>query len=212
MAEVLGRVKQKSYALPEATEKRLDRIRAMKVHVPEAKLVDFARSCGTSPAPMLTIIMADTVFAVHPECDEPVMALIPFSTRKAIGLPNTFKNTSNAAFVRIDPKERAGSSFTEAAQAARADLRSFTSSEIARFMSNASHHAFAAADALGGFAAKRDALNRLSEYVMPISVDYVGELRSEGFEDQIVDVRYLATSVADTSPGISLFVSATAGA
>lgn len=48
--------------------------------------------------------------------------------------------------------------------------------------------------------------------VVPISVDYVGGLRSEGFEEQIVDVRYLAMPVADINPGISLFVTATAGA
>lgn len=211
MAEVLGRMRQKSYAVPEAAGEHLNRVHAMLVHVSEAELVDFARSCGSSPAPTLAAIMADTVFAVHPECDEPISALVPFSTRKAMGLPNTFKNTSNAAFLRFDPKVRANSSFAETAQAARADLRSYVTPELVRFMANASHQSFAAADELKGFAAKRDALNRLSSYVAPISVDYVGGLRSEGFEDQIVDVRYLAMPVADINPGISLFVTATAG-
>ena len=212
MAEVLGRIKQKCYAIPEAAGKHLNCVHAMKVHVSEAKFVDFARSCGSSPAPTFAAIMADTVFAVHPECDEPITALIPFSTRKVMGLPNTFKNTSNAAFVRFDPKERASSSFAEAAQAARTALRSHTTPELIRFMANAAHQSFAAADELTGFAAKREALNRLSSYEAPISVDYVGGLRSEGFEDQIADVRYLAMPVADANPGISLFVTATAGA
>jgi hypothetical protein len=212
MAEVLGRIRQKCYAIPEAAGEHLNCVHAMMVHISEAKFIDFVRSCGSSPAPTLSAIMANTVFAVHPECDEPITALIPFSTRKALGLPNTFKNTSNAAFIRFDPKEHASSSFAEVAQATRAALRSYTTPELIRFMANASHQSFAAADELKGFAAKRDALNRLSAYVAPISVDYVGGLRSEGFEEQIVDVRYLAMPVADINPGISLFVTATAGA
>ncbi len=212
IAQVLGRIGQKSYAPPEAAGEHLDRVHAMMVHVSETEFVSFARSCGSSPAPTLAAIMADTVFAVHPECDEPIKALIPFSNRAALGYPNTFKNCANAAFIQIDPKERAGSSFAETAQGARAALRSYTSPELNRFLANATHQSYVAADDLKGFAAKRDALNRLGNYVAPISVDYVGGLRSEGFEDQILDVRYLAMPVGDTNPGISLFVTATAGA
>jgi hypothetical protein len=42
-------------------------------------------------------------------------------------------------------------------------------------------------------------------------VDYVGGLHAEGFEDQLVSIRYLSSPLGDQSDSLSLFVTATAG-
>ena len=42
-------------------------------------------------------------------------------------------------------------------------------------------------------------------------MDYVGGLHAEGFEGQLVSIRYLSSPLGDQSDSLSLFVTATAG-
>lgn len=47
---------KESYVLPEASGDHLDDMHAITVHVAEGVLLDFARSCGSSPAPTLAAL------------------------------------------------------------------------------------------------------------------------------------------------------------
>ena len=47
--------------------------------------------------------------------------------------------------------------------------------------------------------------------VLQAAVDYVGGPHAEGFEDQLVSIRYLSSPLGDQSDSLSLFVTATAG-
>ena len=200
---------KESYVLPEASGDHLDDMHAITVHVAEGALLDFARSCGSSPAPTLAALMAEAVFAVHPECDMPVAAMIPTSTRKALDVPNTFKNAAGAAFVHFDPNDAA--SFAKRASAARASLRAQVATDVVRFANAGLRGLIAASKAAKTYAEKAEMLNITGRYSTPISVDYVGGLHAEGFEDQLVSIRYLSSPLGDQSDSLSLFVTATAG-
>ena len=198
-----------SYRLPEGEQGHLDHMHFMTVHVPEDALLDFVRSCGSSPAPALLALMAETVFTVHPEADKPLKGIIPTSTRKALNVPNTFKNAASVAFICFDPTN--GASFAERAAAARADLRKQNAPELIRFTNGGLHALIESTKEATTYAQKQAVLNTGADINPSISVDYVGGLRTEGFEDQLVELRYLATPMDGPANAITLFVTATAG-
>ncbi|MBQ9057848.1 MAG: hypothetical protein IJ125_01540 [Atopobiaceae bacterium] len=199
---VLAQRYRKSYVLPEAAGEHLGHMHVMTVHVPVDELVGFARSCGSSPAPTLATLMAQTVFSVHPECDEPVLAIIPASTRDALGVPNTFKNAADGTFVYFDQND--GATFAERTNAAREALRAQVAPDFLRFLAAGLRERIARTQGMHSFAEKRKVIDITGLGEPPIFVDYIDGLRAEGFEDQVVSFRYLASPQRDNAECLGL--------
>lgn len=87
---------EKFYHLPEADEKPTDRMLAMPVRIREDDFMRFVKENKGTPTAMLHILMAHAVQTVHPENEQMIGALIPASSRKLLGVENTFKNCVGA--------------------------------------------------------------------------------------------------------------------
>ena len=90
-------------------------------------------------------------------------------------------------------------------------MRAQVATDVVRFANAGLRGLIAASKAAKTYAEKAEMLNITGRYSTPISVDYVGGLHAEGFEDQLVSIRYLSSPLGDQSDSLSLFVTATAG-
>ena len=201
------------YHLPEIDEAPLDHMRAVNFRVGEAEFMELVKSCKSSPVATLQVLMADTILSQHPDVDQTLGSLVPASNRKVYGTPNTFKNASSALRLPYRHAEMAGLGFSERCQLSRQLLREANNPDTAHFMANAMGGAVAqVSQVMHSYAEKLQVLNfakgaNNDTYM----IDYVGGLRSEGFEDQIVSVHYKATNIDDGFRTLTLYLTATAG-
>lgn len=201
------------YHLPEIDEEPLSMMRGVSFRVSEAEFMDFTRSCKSSPAAMLTAIMGEAVLSVHPEAAESLGALIPLSNRAILNAPNTFKNCFGAVRLIYRPNEMGDLDFAGRAAHTRTLLKKELTSEAPLFTANAIGGAVRKVGAvMHSYAEKKQALN-LSKHSNndTFMVDYVGGLRAQGFEDQIVSTRYRASMFDKGFRTVILYLTATAG-
>lgn len=198
--------------LPETNGDLLDHIHASVLRVDEGKLVSFARSCGSSPAPTIAALMADAIADVHPELAGDICVLVPASARALVGAPNTFKNCSMATKLHFDTRELDTLSFGQRAAGARTAMRAQLDPNMAGYVCGGIYQSLVQAQGAAGY----DSIRRLlgggggsapSTFVL----DYVGKMRLNGYDDQIASVRFLASGSDDGNGFLTLMVSSSNG-
>ena len=204
---------EKYFHLPEIDAGPLDEMRGVNFRVREGEFMELVRSCGSSPAAMLHVLMADAVLSVHPDVAETIGALVPTSNRKALSALNTFKNCSGALRLPYRRSDVAGLNFAERCQLSRRLLREANNPDAARFFANKMGGAVAqVSQAMHSYQEKIQVLNfSKTANNDTFMIDYVGGLRSVGFEDQISSVRYKATNIEEGFRTVILYLTATAG-
>lgn len=201
------------YHLPEIDEGPIDCMRAVSFRVGEAEFMELVKSCQSSPVATLQVLMADTILRVDPDVEQTLGSLVPASNRKVYDTPNTFKNASSALRLPYRQSEMAGLDFAERCKLSRQLLREANNPNTARYMANAMGGAVAqVSQVMHSYDEKMQVLNfakgaNNDTYML----DYVGGLRSAGFEDQIVSVHYKATNTNDGFRTLTLYLTATAG-
>lgn len=204
---------EKFYHLPEVDEGPINEMRGVNFRVSEAEFMELVRSCKSSPVATLQVLLADTVLAVHPDVEQILGALVPASNRKALEVPNTFKNSFGALRLPYRHAEMSGLDFAARCQLSRQILREVNNPNTARFIANRMGGAvLQVSQVMHSFQEKLQVLN----YTKTANndtymIDYVGSLRSVGFEDQIVSVHYKATNLSDNFRTLTLYLTATAG-
>ena len=201
------------YHLPENDEAPLDYMRGVNFRVRESELMELVRSCRSSPVATLQVLMSDAVMKVHPDASETVGALIPASYRKALGVPNTFKNCVGALRLAYRPEQMASLDFAARCQLMRQILRESNNPDAALHTANAIGGAVRkVGQAMHSYHEKLQVLNFAKNASNDtFMLDYVGGLRSEGFGDQIVSTHYKATNLQPNMRTVTLYITATAG-
>ena len=159
------------------------------------------------------ILMADALLSVHPDTDELFGALVPTSNRKKLNAHNTFKNCNGALRLPYRRAQMDGLGFAERCRLSRQLLREANNGEVARFMANEIGGAVAhASQTMRSYQEKQQVLNFIKYYSNDsYMIDYVGGIRSIGFEDQILSVRYKLTHLESNQGTVLLVITATAG-
>ena len=201
------------WRLPEIDAAPTDHTRGVNFRIGESELMEIVKAGKSSPVATLHILMADSVLAVHPDADELFGALVPTSNRKKLDAPNTFKNCNGALRLPYRRVQMDGLDFTERCRLSRQLLREANNDEVARFMANEIGGAVAqAAQTMHSYQEKRQVLDFIKYYSNDsFMIDYVGSLRSVGFEDQILSVRYKLTHLEPNQGTVFLLLTATAG-
>ena len=205
-------LRKECYVLPEMANTLEDHVVTTSVRIKEKEFVEFAHSCGSSPAPTLATLMADTLLAVHPDCEGDIAGFIPISARSALELPNTFKNCTSAARVITNPGEIRTVPFAERAALARETVKRSLDPAYIRTTTNLQRKKFLETQASTSSFAQRYAVYSGDTIITNNSfmIDYVGGLKVNGYEDRLVATRYLAGSPKRRLP-ITLYLTATAG-
>ena len=204
---------ERYYHLPEVDEAPLDEMRGVSFRVGEGEFMELVRSCQSSPVATLQVLMAEAVTQVHPEVSETLGALVPSSNRKALNSSNTFKNCAGALRLPYRPEQMGGLDFAGRCQLARRLLREANSPDTARFIANNMGGAVRkVGQAMHSYQEKLQVLNfTKTANNDTFMLDYVGGLRSTGFEDQVSSVRYRATTLDPGFRTDTLYLTATAG-
>ena len=152
--------------------------------------------------------MAEAVTQVHPEVSETLGALVPSSNRKALNSSNTFKNCAGALRLPYRPEQMGGLDFAGRCQLARRLLREANSPDTARFIANNMGGAVRkVGQAMHSYQEKLQVLNfTKTANNDTFMLDYVGGLRSTGFEDQVSSVRYRATNLDPGFRTVTLYL------
>ena len=201
------------YHLPEVDEGPTDEMRGVNFRVKEGEFMEIVRSCKSSPVATLHVLMADAVLAVHPNAGETIGALVPTSNRKALDAFNTFKNCSGALRLPYRRADMTGLDFAARCQLSRQLLREAKNPDGARFIANRMGGAVAqVGQAMHSYREKAQVLNfSKTANNDTFMIDYVGGLRSAGFEGQIASVHYKATNLEGGFRTVTLYLTATAG-
>lgn len=201
------------YHLPEIDAAPIDEMRGVNFRVKESEFMELVRSAQSSPVATLQVLMADTVLAVHPEVDQTLGSLVPCSNRKSLEVPNTFKNASGALRLPYRQADMAGLDFAARCRLSRQLLREANNPDLARFLANRMGGAVAqVGQVMHSYREKAQVLNFAKNANSDtFMIDYVGGLRSEGFEDQIASVHYKATNLDGSFRTATLYLTATAG-
>ena len=204
---------EKYFHLPEIDAGPLNEMRGVNFRVREGEFMELVRSCKSSPVAMLQVFMADAVLSVHPDAEETIGALVPTSNRKALGVLNTFKNCSGALRLPYRHADMADLDFAARCQLSRQLLREANNPDAARFLANRIGGAVAqVGQVMHSYQEKMQVLNFAKNATNDtFMIDYVGGLRSAGFENQISSVRYKATGIEDGFRTVTLYLTATAG-
>lgn len=204
---------EKYYHLPEIDEDPLDAMLGVNFRVREDEFMGLVRSCKSSPAATLQVLMADAVLAVHPKIEETFGALVPSSNRKVLGAPNTFKNCAGALRLPYRQADMTGLDFAARCQLSRQLLREAKNPDAARFIANRMGGAVAQVGAAMHSYQEKEQVLDFSRTANndTYMIDYVGGLRSAGFEDQIAAVHYKATNIESGFRTVTLYLTATAG-
>ena len=204
---------EKFYHLPENDEAPLNNMCGVNFRVKESEFMELVRSCQSSPVATLQVLMSDAVLQVHPDTIDTVGALIPASYRKILEVPNTFKNCVGALRLAYRPEQMANLDFAARCQLMRTILRESKKPNAARYSANAIGGAIRqVGQVMHSYREKLQVLNFAKNANNDtFMLDYVGSLRSRGFEDQIVSTHYKATNLGPGMRAVTLYITATAG-
>ena len=178
------------------------------------KTEDFIAWCkanSSSPAAAAAAIMAKAIARVRDVSAEKVTAVIPCSMRKFMeGAEKTFKNCSGVVFINMAPHDVKELPTGELAAQARATLKTKMGSGEANRMYAGINKLIHIGTRLPFYGLKcRILAGSENNPQNTFYVDYVGGLTAHGYEDQILEVRYLNADLG--CPSLFVLMSETAG-
>lgn len=173
-------------------------------------LLAWGKACGSSPASSVAALLDIAIAREQNVREGVIMTVVPISLRKFLHADKTFKNCSAGVFVAASAEEAQSLSAPELAKQLRQRMKAQMGEHMGIVLSSSINMMTHLGKRLPFFALKTKVL------AMPqtrpqdtIYLDYVGGLKTNGYGDRIVDVRYLN---ADPCGGSSfLLMSETAG-
>lgn len=152
----------------------------------------WCKANGSSPAAAVAAIMAKGIAREHKVDEGTIMAVVPISVRRHLNAEKTFKNCDVAVFVGMDAADVNALSTGELAGKARTVLKDQMNNGTAERVYAAMSTIVHLGSKMPTFGLKTALLATSENHPQnTFFVDYVGSLRAKGFEDQILEVRYL---------------------
>jgi hypothetical protein len=180
----------KAFRLPERVEEPGESIKRVKISVPEKELVDYAKSIGSSPAVVLSMMFGEAIESVHPDHEDPITAWLMASPGAMLGCPETFKNCNGAIMLPLNSPELDKLSFEERAAQLRKIMKLQLEPDSIRAQTNmimgGSHKI---ADMPGGYKDKKHImLGGLSNQTIPATfmLDYMNFFHHNPYYDNII--------------------------
>lgn len=155
-------------------------------------LLGWCKACGSSPASAISAFAALAVEREHHPSEGVIMNVLPFSLRRFIHADKTFKNCSAAVFLPVRPEEARTKSAAELATQLRGTMKGQMGEEMALLLSSSVNMMTHLGKKMPFFFLKTKVFSMPQTRPQDtFYVDYVGSLKTPGYEDQVVDVRYL---------------------
>ena len=122
------------YVLPEMAESKNEVYYLSTVTVPEEQFIRMSKERNTSPAVMIFLLFAEAVYRVREDAaDQPIAGRITADARRALGIPDTFRNCSLGAQLSVRREDFGEDADEGLAEKLRASLRTQTSEEMLRY-------------------------------------------------------------------------------
>ena len=182
-----GEGKTGLYHLPEFGTEDYDTIHLTSLSFPSEEFMTFVKECKSSPAVVLSLMMGEAVLRIHPDADRMIRAVVPLSSRKAIGCMDTFKNCSNRAELPAGGTSLDDRPFAYRAEYLRGVLLSQIDPEVVR------PYERYVCDSLEKLVKSRLGYRRIVKILERFStesfdsffLDYTGRLHTPGYGDKI---------------------------
>lgn len=181
------------YHIPEIIAHMNGEILEYGFRLPSEALMSFVKANGTSPAVMLSMLVAEAILRVHPDADAPIFSNIPVSVRRMLGCEETFKNCSGRLVLPVHGTPMDALPFAQRAAQLRGVLKMQMNTDLYRMQYNY----------IGNMYRKRmtEATDYREELKKPAGflgvchdtfyLDYIGSMHKTAYSDQITDVRFL---------------------
>ena len=173
-------------------------------------LLSWCKACGSSPASAVSAFVSKAVEREHHPEEGVIMNVLPISLRRFLHADKTFKNCSAAAFLAVSPEDARNMSAADLAVQLRGVMKTQMGEEMALLLSSSINMMTHLGKKMPFFFLKTKVFSLPQQRPQDtVYVDYVGGLKTPGYEGQITDVRYLN---ADPCGGSAfLLMSETAG-
>ena len=153
--------------------------------------------------------MAKAVVRVNGLTEGKVRCVAPFSLRRSLHAEKTFTNCSAAVFMPMEVHDINTLSAGELAAKMRTRLKEQMTDELGQILSSGINLITHLGKSVPTFFLKNQVMSLADSQQDTFFVDYVGGLRTNGYADQIAEVRYLSSAHGQGTMNIVL--SATAG-
>lgn len=183
----------------------------LPVKIKTEDFIGWCKANASSPAAAAAAIMGKAIARVRDVREGEVVGVIPCSMRKLVaGAENTFKNCSSVVFINMTPGEVNELPAGELAAKARTILKAKLSDGTANRMYSGMNKLVHLGTKIPTYPLKcRVLAGSENNPQNTFYVDYVGGLRANGYDDQIIEVRYLNADLG--CPSLFVLMSETAG-
>lgn len=185
---------EKRFRLPELDEPggQGPTMHRLPLKVRTADLLGWCKACGSSPAAAISAFAAMSVEREHHPDEGVIMNSLPISLRRFLHADKTFKNCSAAVFLPVKPEDARNKSAAELAAQLRGVMKTQMGEEMAVLLSSSINMMTHLGKKMPFFFLKTKIFSLPQQRPQDtFYVDYVGGLKTPGYESQITDVRYL---------------------
>ena len=192
----------KPFQLPEFTGKMKDTFKTIPITVSEKELVSYAKSIGSSPSVVLAMMLVEAIESIHPDHKDPIVGIIPSSSRLALGCPETFKNCIGPLVLSFNSPELDKLSFEERAAQIRNLQKLQMNPDLVRASSNKvidSCHKIA--EMPGGYWDKLETVagfRALNGSMATFIMNYVNALHHHPYDENILGIKVVSDPVGLT--------------
>lgn len=162
------------------------------IKVRTEELLGWCKACGGSPASAISAFAAKMVEMEHHPDEGVIMNVLPISLRRFLHADKTFKNCSAAVFLPVSPEDARSKTSAELAAQLRGVMKQQMGEEMALLLSSSVNMMTHLGKKMPFFFLKTKVLSMPQTRPQDtFYVDYVGGLKTPGYEDRITNVRYL---------------------
>ena len=156
------------------------------IKIPNYQFMDYSRSHNMSPSIALSLLICKAIQTMHPDNKNKIRVNIPISLRDALGISDTFRNTTGDVALFIDPEDLKAENFDKAAIRARQELKNKMNSMRLQNMAN---EAMDFLKMTGEYKTFKDRAALYENLPSPtadtIFISYMGKLQTSEYGDMI---------------------------
>lgn len=164
----------------------------LPLKVKTQELISWCKACGASPGSAAAAFASVAIAREHNVSEGVIMSVLPMSLRRFLHADKTFKNCDSAAFLATSADEARTMPVTELAAKLRERMKAQMGEEMGLLLSSSINMITHLGKKMPFFFLKtRVFALPQSRPQDTVYIDYVGGLKANGYDGQIVDVRYL---------------------
>lgn len=156
------------------------------LRVPSAQFMNYSKTNKTSPSIAFAILLCQSIQKLYPENKKYIRINIPISLRDALGLPDTFRNTTGDVALFMDPSWLKEMKTEELGAKLRAELKEKMNPERLKCVANQAMDFLSMTGKYKTFNERFELYKTLPPPVADtIFISYMGRLNTSGYSDHI---------------------------